>query len=307
MKNTPLQCVTVLGKGGVGRTTVAIGVARALAARGNRVLLLELSGAQDVSRALGNPEAPYEPQCLEDGLDHACYRASTCLADFGATKLGIPSLLTQLFNARPVRSFLEAIPGLNELLQLGKMVHELGVGTKEVARYDTCVIDAPATGHGLTLLQAASTMRQLTRVGPFTELARPIEQLLQSPQALTIAVTTPEPLPIEESERLIAALDAMGQSPGAVVLNRVPTPLPPTAPTWERMATLEPMSTDAGWTHVGGHLWQTASRCHEARTLFAASGRPVVSVNESERPLTTLDAYGCVRDALDALVGGSDD
>jgi len=297
---TPIRCVTVLGKGGVGRTTIAIGVARRLASQGKRVLLLELSGAQDVSRALGLPEAGYKPRTLEPGLEHACYQASTCLADFGKTKLGIPTLLTQFFDARPVRAFLEAIPGLNTLLQLGKMAHDLGLGTDTPARYDTCVIDAPATGHGLTMLEAARTMRQLTRVGPFTELARPIETLLEGPTAHTIAVTTPEVLPLEETERLINALEDIGQGPTCVVLNRAPRPLPPEEPTWSALASSRALSAYPGWQRVGEHLWGSAMRCHEAHRLFATATRPMLTVSEARHGLQNLDAHQHVlRDLTD--------
>ena len=51
------RLVIVLGKGGVGRTTVAVALAARLAARGKRTLLYQANAKERLSALLGGPPA----------------------------------------------------------------------------------------------------------------------------------------------------------------------------------------------------------------------------------------------------------
>ena len=58
----PYRLVVVAGKGGVGKTTVAASLARAAAAAGRSVLVIDTEGKRGLAAALGADELRYAPR-----------------------------------------------------------------------------------------------------------------------------------------------------------------------------------------------------------------------------------------------------
>ncbi|MBJ7348654.1 MAG: hypothetical protein JHC87_08815, partial [Thermoleophilaceae bacterium] len=124
------------------------------------------------------------------------------------------------FKNRIFEYFAAATPGLTELLTIGK-VWELAQPdrlTKGAGAYDLVVVDAPATGHALAMLEAPATFRRIARVGPINRQAGKIASFLHDPQQTAIvAVATGEEMPVNETlslqkqlkERLDLKLDAV--------------------------------------------------------------------------------------------------
>ena len=129
-------------------------------------------------------------------------------------------------------TFVAAVPGLHDLVQLGKIENQLRDPLHGEPRWDLTILDAPATGHGLTLLAGARAMRDMTRLGPFHDLAAIIESLLASREETAIVVATlPEALPVHEALELCEALARERGAPEALLVNQVrpawPSPPPP--------------------------------------------------------------------------------
>lgn len=227
------KLVVVTGKGGVGRTTVSAGLALAAAQQGKTALVIEMSGTADVAEAFGISNPSFEARQAAPGVWLMTLTPAECLSDFGRRKLGAGKLLTRLLNNRVSRAFLDAVPGLHDLLQLGKIENLINEPGPSDRRYDVVILDAPATGHGLTLLAAARAMREMTRVGPFHDLARVIELFLADPAITSVVLTTlPEALPVNESLQFASALEADGATLGGVIVNQLrPRPVPE-APAW---------------------------------------------------------------------------
>lgn len=222
------RLLIVTGKGGVGRTTTTALLGLAAARAGRRTCLVELHGSTDLARAVGRERATYAPQPVVPGLDVMSLTTGECMADFGRRKLHIGPLSKWIFEARLMTGFVESVPGLQDLVQLGKVENLLMEPLSPAERYDLLVVDAPATGHGLTLLASARSMREMTRMGPFHDLAALIDDLISSPTNTGLVITTlPERLPIHETLELAAALTADGTPPVTVLVNRVRrSPLP---------------------------------------------------------------------------------
>jgi hypothetical protein len=94
-----------------------------------------------------------------------------------------------------------ATPGMRELLTVGKL-WELAQDERRVKGeepYDLVVVDAPATGHGLALLEAPRTFAGVAAAGPVARQARIIHGTLTD-RSLTgiVAVATPEEMPVNE-------------------------------------------------------------------------------------------------------------
>lgn len=216
------RLVVVTGKGGVGRTTVAAALGLAAARAGRRTAVVELSGLAALPGVLGLPGRSYGARPAAPGLDVMSLTAIESMADFGQRKLGLGGLVRLILGSRLTSSFLEAVPGFQDIVQLGKIENMISEPLAGETRYDLVVLDGPATGHGLTLLSAARAMGEMTRVGPFHDLAGIIERFLSDPTRTAIVpVTLAEELPVHETLELAQGLGAEQRTLGAVVVNQV--------------------------------------------------------------------------------------
>ncbi len=225
------RLIVVTGKGGVGRSTVAASLALTASERGQHACVVELSGMASLPPLFGLQGRSFRPRTAREGIDVISMTATECLEDFGRRKLRLNQFSARLFGSRVVRSFVEAVPGLHDLLQLGKIENLLREPLPGDPQYDLMVLDAPATGHGLTLMSAARSMSEVTRVGPFHELAENIAGFLGDPQQTAIVVVSlPEELPVHEALELSEALHADGLGPHTVIANQVRSPPIPDIP-----------------------------------------------------------------------------
>lgn len=305
------RLLVVMGKGGVGKTTCTAAMGLAAAASGKRVCLLEIDGAHRLATLFGRPRQ-YAPQTVSPGVDLMSMTARECTDDFGTRKLRLGGLSRVLFNNRILSAFLDAVPGLNDLLQLGKVENMLLEPLDDEPHYDLIVLDAPATGHGLTLLSSARSMTEMTRSGPFYDLARKIDLLVgDTDKTATVVVTLPEELPINEATDLIDALSASGPPIDAVLVNRtLPDALEQDGVPWNRVrASLD----DAGPAHrqladlcerfvARRHAQQAAIRVLRSELAERNLDVPVLAVGQRAELRAALGQLGLdLRDAYEQV------
>jgi len=230
------RMIVVAGKGGVGRTTTAVCIGLAAAARGKRVAVVELHGSSGIPELWGLGARQYAARALAPGVDTFSMTPGEAIDDFATRRLKVDALVRMVFHNRIAESFLDAVPGLHDLIQLGKLKSLLVHEYARDLHYDLIVIDAPATGHGLTLLASPRSMAEMTRVGPFYEEARQIEGVLSDPTKTgLVLVTLPEELPINESLQLAGELGPDQPLLAGVVVNQVLRNPLPAGLTWPRM------------------------------------------------------------------------
>lgn len=111
-----------------------------------------------------------------------------------------------------------AAPGVREILVIGKIGWEVRRG-----HWDEVVVDGPATGHVVELLDAPRTMAELVPTGPLVEQTGWLREILAAPATGIVAVSSPDELSVSETgelvERLLAETEAELR---LVVANRVP-------------------------------------------------------------------------------------
>lgn len=214
----------VTGKGGVGKTTVAIALGIAAARRGLRTIVAELSGQDRVATTFGHAgtQPGHEIEVAEH-LHAIAIDVQEAMEEYLHERAGL--IGDRLASLGAFQAFAAATPGMRELLSVGK-VWELAQDARRVEGtdpYDLVIVDAPASGHGLGALRAPSTFAEIARVGPIAHQGRTIDATLRDPaQTGVVAVALPEEMPVTETLALHEALrDEMGIELAALIANAV--------------------------------------------------------------------------------------
>jgi anion-transporting ArsA/GET3 family ATPase len=220
----------VTGKGGVGKTTVAAALGIVAARRGLRTVVAEVAARDDVSRALGADGhggvwGPMPEAQLADGLHHVSIDPQSALEEYLAEQLPGPVLADLLARSRLFTYLTAATPGMRELLSVGK-VWELAQDARRTPGaqpYDVVVLDAPATGHGVAILEAPRTFAEVARVGPINRQGTAIDRMLSDPARTgVVVVARAEEMPVNETLALEEALrERMGLAVGLIVVDGV--------------------------------------------------------------------------------------
>jgi len=231
-----LQLVVVTGKGGVGKTAIAAVLGRLLTGSaaggrgGRRVLVLEVDPRENLHQMLGLPPSGGDLADAGGGLHLQNLKPRDVLDRIVAERLKIEVLSRRVLASPVYQQFAEGAPGLKEVAILGHALR-LVRGLDPVARadpFDLVILDAPATGHGISLLAAPSLLADVIEHGPFGHMGAELAQWVGDPQrAGVVVVTTPEEMPVHEAIELRLRLrERIGRDAELLVVNSVYPPLP---------------------------------------------------------------------------------
>jgi anion-transporting ArsA/GET3 family ATPase len=216
--------VIVTGKGGTGKTTVVAALGLTAARQGRRVMLVETGRDEHLPRLFA-PQAPpvgYGGRELCPRLHAMRVEPYEALTEYLKLQLGVPALVSRALRNRGFRQLLDAAPGWRELVTLGKVWH-LGRATEADgrARFDLVVVDAPATGHGLTFLDVPRVVVSAVRAGPLRRHASWVEEMVRDPErTLLLPVALAEELPARETTELVERVrKELGIAVDRVVVN----------------------------------------------------------------------------------------
>jgi anion-transporting ArsA/GET3 family ATPase len=228
------RLIVVTGKGGTGKTSVAAALGLAASRAGKRVLLVETGRDENLPRLLSRDGAPagYEGRSYGPRLRSMRIDPYEALAEYLRLQLGAAPLVRFVLANRGFRQLMDAAPGWRELITLGKVWHlEQQREPSGAPRVDLVVVDAPATGHGLTFLDVPRVVQAAVRAGPLRRHAGAVEELLDDPATtLLLPVALPEELPARETAELVRRVrEELGVPVDRVVVNAVPAPPFPAA------------------------------------------------------------------------------
>ncbi len=208
----------VTGKGGVGKTSMAAGLALLSAQRGRRTLVCEIDAKGDLADSFECPGLRFAPTELAPNLWGMAMDTEESLREYLKLQLKVPMLGRIGPVARTFDFVADAAPGVKEILTVGKLCYEVREQT-----YDLIVVDASATGHVVGQLAAPQAINELVKVGRVRDQTRWMVDILGDPATTAaVIVTSPEEMPVAETlelaERLATETDV---GLAAVLVNRV--------------------------------------------------------------------------------------
>ncbi len=210
--------IMTMGKGGVGKTSVAVAIAVELARRGHPVHLTTTDPAAHVQEALGGPVANIRVSRIDPVVETRNY-ADEVLRTTGAQLDAAGRALL----AEDLRS-----PCTEEIAVFQAFARVVDEGEAGFV-----VIDTAPTGHTLLLLDATEAYhREVERSkGEVPAAVRALLPRLRDPEATRVLlVTLPEATPVHEAAQLQRDLERAAIRPFAWVVNQCLTPLHVTDP-----------------------------------------------------------------------------
>ena len=213
----------VVGKGGVGKTTVAAALARLLTRRGRRTLAVEVDDARRLSTLLGASGTTGTPTVVAPGLSVVAIEGRAALEEYLGLIIPVKRLLATIFSSRIYQYFVAAAPGLKELMTVGKIWYETTRQEGGRPAWDAVVVDAPATGHSVQYLRMPQAARDTFGAGLVQREAAKVVELLRDPRTTAVhLVTLAEEMPVAETLETYAELvGPLAMPVGSVIVNRV--------------------------------------------------------------------------------------
>jgi len=201
--------IMTMGKGGVGKTTVAAAIAVMLAKHGHSVHLSTTDPAAHVAQTLAGQVNGLTLSKIDPAAETAAYQAEVMRAQ-GATMDEAGRALLE----EDLRS-----PCTEEIAVFRAFAREVGQGTNRFV-----VLDTAPTGHTLLLLDASEAyQRELERQARSTqpeEVLRLLERLRDPAFTQILLLTLPEATPVHEAAALQEDLRRARIEPFAWVINQ---------------------------------------------------------------------------------------
>jgi anion-transporting ArsA/GET3 family ATPase len=215
------RLLVVTGKGGVGKTIVTAALGSVLAELGHRVLLLEIDPRENLHQAFDVPPSGGDVVRMGAHLSLQNLQPRHVIEDLVRQHLRF-EMVARRVTASPVfEHFVEGAPGLKELAVLSYIERNVKSAVRRAAPFDLVVLDAPATGHGISLLSAPQLVSEVIQRGPIGAEAQQLATFVaDAGRTGIVVVTLAEEMPVQETLELRTALEQrVGLTPELLVIN----------------------------------------------------------------------------------------
>ncbi len=216
------RVLIVLGKGGVGKTMVSAALAKLATRSGARALVMECDAQAPLAAAFGVAPS-FVPADVAPNLALMTLDGRASLEQYLRQVVPGRMLLKAVFASRLYQFFVQAAPGLRELMMLGKVYHEARQTDPKLPGRRVIIVDGPASGQAMSLLKMPTAARSTFGASIVGAEAGNISRMMRDRRySAIIQVTTADSLSISETIETHANLSRIHLAPAAVIFNRMP-------------------------------------------------------------------------------------
>lgn len=266
----------ISGKGGTGKTTLAVALGHLAAAQGRRTVVVELDSQRPAMTAYFRALPTYDPVEVGKNLFISNVSWSEALEDWVAGIVSMRRIVHMIMRNKVVQVFLNVTPGARDLVVLWRIM--------ELARrYDTVIVDMPASGNAVAMLSVPQTAERLFAAGPIRKCADELLALFGRADTRALLVGLPEEMVVNETIETARRIqrEIRGLRLPMLVLNRsaAPTLTGVEAQALQDLGQREWLGTAAELVEAG--LWEVgleAATTDAQRRIDEATGLPVLSL-----------------------------
>lgn len=215
------RLIFVIGKGGVGKTTISVALACVAERMNKKVLLVELGDTDSIGKLYHDKPLTEVPRKLSHSIWGARVNSKAEMEAYVRAHVVPKFIANKIIRSRLFEYLFDATPGLKEVMSLGRLwrwekENSSSSGTKvsyphvsnshvfgkedSGKAFDLIIVDAPATGHAMSLLRLPEILINMIRVGPLVKQIKGLQHLLKNQKKTSLVlVSLPEELPVNET------------------------------------------------------------------------------------------------------------
>ncbi len=207
----PKRLYIFTGKGGVGKSLISLAFARWLKERGHKTLHVSLS-----QQVLGDDVRASVTSAPGGGwAEQRHLELETSARDYITKKLGSAMIANWIVGSAYFRALVNMLPGFGYVISLGHILEMIHTDPQL-----TVVLDAPASGHALTMMEATQNFREIFQSGAvFEDTEKMLSKLYDRSHTAIRILTLPTELALAEAEELRASLQQLAEFDSKIVLN----------------------------------------------------------------------------------------
>ncbi len=211
MPALPKRFYIITGKGGVGKTTIALAFTQWLRSQNHNAVYFTLS-----QQALSDEKsAPDEAVVGWPEVPHVHLDLEECAEGYIQKKLGSTMIAKLIVRTAFFRALVNMLPGFGYVISMGRMLEELKLDSSKII-----VLDAPASGHALTMMEATGNFREIFQAGMVFEDTEKMLKYLYDPAHTGVRIITlPTTLALQEAIELREAVHKLAPLDAKIYLN----------------------------------------------------------------------------------------
>ncbi len=210
------RLLMVTGKGGIGKSLITAVMGLAASQSGRRVCLVEAAHRDQLAPLFGVAPVGHKLTEVRPNLSVINLDNQQNFVDYVVKQLRLPSLVDKVFNRPIVQSLMEMLPGIAEIMLLGRLYYSLELSPEP---FDLVIYDGFASGHFLNLMTTPDAILEADFAGPVTKETQRVRDFLAAKgNAGIVMVTRPEGLVVSETIEFLAKFKSVSPAPVVALL-----------------------------------------------------------------------------------------